>query len=299
MRPVIIAGPSASGKSALALAIAERDGGWVINADALQVYACWRVLTARPSDSELARAPHRLYGHVDCRARHSVGAWLREIAGVLQNARACGARPVIVGGTGLYLSALTSGLAEIPPIPAEVRARSTALLRTGGLEPFLADLQRDDPATLARIDRSNPIRVQRAWEVRRATGRGLAAWQDAPASPVLPAEDAILVMLMPETAQLNILITQRFYRMLQDGALQECDRSRKLEPRADMPAARALGAAELIAHLEGRLTLEAAAEAAVAATRRYAKRQRTWFRNQMADWAKLDPEGALERIPRG
>jgi tRNA dimethylallyltransferase len=207
MRPVVIAGPTASGKSALALAIAERDGGWVINADALQVYACWRVLTARPAEADLARVPHRLYGHVDCRTRHSVGAWLREVAGALEDARACGARPVIVGGTGLYLGALTSGLAEISPVPAEVRSRSAALLRTGGLEALLADLRREDPATLARIDRSNPMRVRRAWEVRRATGRGLAEWQDAPAPPLLPADQAVRVSLSLDTARLNQLIT--------------------------------------------------------------------------------------------
>ncbi|MBA3324251.1 MAG: tRNA (adenosine(37)-N6)-dimethylallyltransferase MiaA, partial [Rhodobacteraceae bacterium] len=156
MRPVLIAGPTASGKSALALAIAERDGGWVINADALQVYSCWRVLTARPDAAACRRAPHRLYGHVRCDARYSVGAWLREIAPVIAEARAAAARPVIVGGTGLYLSALVTGLAAIPAIPPEVRARSSALLGSGGVDALAAQLAQHDPATLEQIDRVNP-----------------------------------------------------------------------------------------------------------------------------------------------
>ena len=169
-RAVLIAGPTASGKSALALALAERDGGSIVNADASQVYACWRVLTARPDDAELARAPHRLYGHVACAARHSAGDWLREAAAAIEDARRCGLRPIVVGGTGLYFDALGGGLADIPAVPAEVRARSQAMLDAGEIGRMVAEL---DPETLARIDRRNPMRVQRAWEVLTATGRGL------------------------------------------------------------------------------------------------------------------------------
>ncbi len=193
MRPVVIAGPTASGKSALALAIAERDGGWVINADALQVYHCWRVLTARPDVADERRAPHRLYGHVACDAAYSVGHWLRDLADALDAARAARARPVVVGGTGLYLEAATRGLHAVPPIPPDVRARSAAALGAGRLGALIDDLARGDPETLARIDRDNPMRVQRAWEVLTATGRSLSDWRRTKADPLLPEAGSFCV----------------------------------------------------------------------------------------------------------
>ncbi|MEH6749846.1 MAG: isopentenyl transferase family protein, partial [Paracoccaceae bacterium] len=183
-RPVLIAGPTASGKSALALRIAEAQGGVIVNADAIQVFANWRVLTARPSAQDEARVPHLLYGHVAGDAPYSVGHWLREVAPVLRS----GPRPIIVGGTGLYFTALTEGLAEIPTLPDHVRPEATARLRAGGIGALLADL---DEATLARIDRQNPMRVQRAWEVWHGTGRGLAEWQDATPPPLLPLSDTV------------------------------------------------------------------------------------------------------------
>ena len=300
MRPVIIAGPTASGKSALALAVAERDGGWVINADALQVYACWRVLTARPDAAACARAPHRLYGHVACDAPYSVGHWLREIGPVIAAARAAGARPVIVGGTGLYLGALTTGLAAIPAIPHEVRARSAAALQSGGLEALVADLARDDPETLERIDRNNPMRVQRAWDVLAATGRGLVEWRKTKAEAILPVSETVAVTLAPDKSILNHNIARRFHSMIENGGLDEAARFLASGVDRDLPAGRALGAKQLIAYLESDLTVAAAVEAAVAATRRYAKRQRTWLRNRMAGWLSLDPSGGdlLNQIPR-
>ena len=186
-RPVLIAGPTASGKSALALRIAEAQGGVIVNADAIQVFANWRVLTARPSAQDEARVPHLLYGHVAGDAPYSVGHWLREVAPVLRS----GPRPIIVGGTGLYFTALTEGLAEIPTLPDHVRPEATARLRAGGIGALLADL---DEATLARIDRQNPMRVQRAWEVWHGTGRGLAEWQDATPPPLLPLSDTIPIV---------------------------------------------------------------------------------------------------------
>jgi tRNA dimethylallyltransferase len=200
---VLIAGPTASGKSALALALAERHRGCVVNADALQVYACWRVLTARPGDAELARVPHMLYGHVGCDVRYSVGAWLRDVAEALAEARRRDLRAIVVGGTGLYLSALTEGLADIPQIPPEVRARSEALLGAGRLDALVADLARHDPATLARIDRSNPMRVQRAWEVLAATGRGLSQWHRTTRPPLVPPAATVRMVVEPETSRLN------------------------------------------------------------------------------------------------
>lgn len=278
-RPVLIAGPTASGKSALALALARAGGGVVINADALQVYGCWRVLTARPSPEEEAEVPHRLYGHVDFAAPWSVGHWLREVAPLLAGP----ARPIVVGGTGLYFRALTQGLAPVPAIPPEVRAEADARRAAEGAEALLAEL---DPATAARIDRRNPARIQRAWEVLRATGRGLALWQAETPAPLLPVEAAVAVVLEADRDWLAARIERRFRAMVAEGALEE---ARALLPRWDprRPAARALGAAALVAHLRGEMPLEAALRAGIEATRQYAKRQRTWFRNAMPGWRRL------------
>jgi len=278
-RPVLIAGPTASGKSALALRIAETGGGVIVNADAIQVFDCWRVLTARPDAAEEARAPHCLYGHVPCDFAYSVGHWLREVAAILQS----GARPVIVGGTGLYFRALTEGLADTPATPPDIRAEADARLRDDGLPALLAGL---DNATAARIDRRNPMRVQRAWEVLRSTGRGLADWQDDTPPPLLPLTDTMPLLVMAETDWLNARIAQRFDRMLELGALDE---ARAILPRWSpaLPAAKAIGAPELIAHLRGEITLDAAREAATIATRQFAKRQRTWFRARMGGWTQV------------
>ncbi|MEL6338133.1 MAG: tRNA (adenosine(37)-N6)-dimethylallyltransferase MiaA, partial [Pseudomonadota bacterium] len=176
-RPVLLAGPTGSGKSGLALALAERLGGVVVNADSQQVYGDWRVLTARPSVAEEAQAPHRLYGFLALDAPYSVGQWLRDLAAVLAEVRATGQRPIVIGGTGLYFTALTEGLAEIPPVPPEIRAKAEARLATDGLPALAAALATRDPATAQTLDLANPARVLRAWEVLEATGRGLAAWQ--------------------------------------------------------------------------------------------------------------------------
>jgi tRNA dimethylallyltransferase len=298
IRPVIIAGPTASGKSGLALRIAERDDGAVINADASQVYACWRVLTARPGADDLARAPHMLYGHVSCATRYSVGAWLRDLAPALAEARRAGRRPVIVGGTGLYLSALTEGLADIPEISPELRARSETLLRDGRIDRMLADLARGDPETFARIDRANPMRVQRAWEVLTATGRGLSAWHRAMRRPILPASETICLVVNPTTANINNNIQTRFQDMLEYGALAECRAFLASGCDQTSPAGRVLGAEQLMAYLAGHVTLDAAIAAAVIATRQFAKRQRTWFRNRMPRWQRIDPSAdPLATVP--
>ena len=284
-RPVLIAGPTASGKSALALALAERCGGVVINADAAQVYGCWRILTARPDAGDLARAPHRLYGHVACAASYSVGHWLRDATAAIADAERVGQRPIIVGGTGLYFHALTSGLARIPPIPAEIRARSLAM----DLASMRAAL---DPETAGRIDLNNPMRVQRAWEVLAATGRGLASWQAETEVAVMPADTAVRIVLEIEKDLLNINIERRFRAMLEEGVLDEV---RAFTDWA-RPSAQAIGAAELRAHLTGAVSLAEATEAAVTATRRFAKRQRTWFRGRMQGWKTLDPRDALNSV---
>jgi len=275
-RPVLIAGPTASGKSALALAIAETGGGVVVNADALQVYADWRVLSARPSAEEEARAPHALYGHVGRETSYSVGHWLREVAPLLD-----GPRPIVVGGTGLYFSALTEGLAEIPATPPEIRAQADAI----ALPDLVAGL---DAETRGRIDLANRARVQRAWEVLRATGRGIAAWQADTPPPLLPLPRAQPIVLRPDPAWLNARIARRFDAMLQEGALDEA-RAALPHWQTAAPWARAIGAPELVAHLRGETDLATAREAAIIASRQYAKRQRSWFRSRMGEWRGLDP----------
>lgn len=278
-RPVLIAGATASGKSGLALAIAEAQGGVIVNADASQVYGCWRVLTARPGAGDEARAPHRLYGHVAETDSYSTGHWLREVAPLLGT----GPRPIFTGGTGLYFSALTRGLAEIPPTPPAVRAAADAM----PLAALIADL---DPATAGGIDHANRARVQRAWEVLRATGRGLALWQAATAAPILPESAAQCIVLDAPKEWLNDRIAQRFDQMLAAGALQEVG---ALLGRYDpaLPAHRAIGAPELVAHLRGGLSLDDARTRAIIATRQFAKRQRTWFRNRMGGWMHLAADG--------
>jgi len=275
--PVLIAGPTASGKSAVAMEIAARDGRVVVNADALQVYANWRILTARPSEADEAVLPHALYGHVAPDQPYSVGHWLREVAPLL-------ARPVmIVGGTGLNFTALTRGLADIPVTPPEVRAEADALMAAGGQARMLAVL---DPETVARIDVQNGVRVQRAWEVQRTTGRGLAWWQDQTPAPLLPLTQVEALVQEARPEWLNQRIDQRFARMLDDGALAEV-RANRDGWNPTRPASRAIGAAELMAHLDGALTLTEAAGAATLASRQYAKRQRTWFRSNMQGWQTI------------
>jgi len=276
---VLIAGPTASGKSALALELAARQGRAVVNADALQVFANWRVLTARPSPGEEAVAPHRLYGHVPGDEAYSVGRWLREVAGLL----AAEPRPVIVGGTGLYFTALTEGLAEIPEVPEEVRREAGVRLESRGLESLVAEL---DAPTRARIDTANPARVLRAWEVLRATGRGLAAWQDETPPPLLPPERAACLLLEAGRDWLAERIERRFDAMLAAGALEEA-RANLAGWDPALPSAKAIGAAQLIAHLRGEMTMDEAREAAIIATRQYAKRQRSWFRARMRGWRPL------------
>jgi tRNA dimethylallyltransferase len=280
-QPVLIAGPTASGKSALAAAIVAQDGGVIVNADALQVYGCWRVLTARPSVAEEAALPHALYGHVGVGDDYSVGHWLREVQDVMDQ----GLRPVIVGGTGLYFAALTEGLAQIPATPAALRAVADARLAADGVAGLLADL---DAATVARIDVRNPARVQRAWEVLTATGRGLANWQDQTGPAVLPLDRVTAIVLRPQVDWLNARIDQRFDAMMAQGALGEVQ-ANLADWQPARPSSRAIGAPELVAYVRGEIDLDAAVAAAKLASRQYAKRQRTWLRNRMTGWHPLDP----------
>jgi tRNA dimethylallyltransferase len=277
--PVLIAGPTASGKSALALALAHRDGRMIVNADALQVYARWRILTARPTVAEEAEVAHRLYGHIGRDDAYSVGHWLREVAVVLAE----GKPVVIVGGSGLNLSALTEGLVDIPAMPPEVRAAADLRMKTAGIAALLADL---DAATAARIDKANPVRVQRAWEVMQATGRGLADWQDDTGPAHLPLAGADALVLRPRVDWLNARIDGRFEGMIAGGALDEVAAEMPFWD-SQHPSARAIGAPELISHLRGEVDLASAIAAAKLASRQYAKRQRTWLRNRMKAWREV------------
>ncbi|QFS83313.1 tRNA dimethylallyltransferase [Roseivivax sp. THAF40] len=282
-RPVLIAGPTASGKSGLALTIAERQGGVIVNADALQVFEDWRVLTARPARADEARAPHVLYGHIPGDTAYSVGQWLRDLEPYL-----AGQRPIIVGGTGLYFTALTKGLAEIPPTPEPLRVEAMARIADEGFETLLPEI---DAETRARIDTRNPMRVQRAWEVQRATGRGLAAWQDDTPPPRLPLADSQAFVIGAEKDWLTPRIARRFRQMVAEGALEEAQRQAETFTTA-RPSAKAIGAAELVAHARGEMSLSDAIDRAVIQTRQYAKRQRSWFRANMRDWRWLDPARA-------
>ncbi|GGH19103.1 tRNA dimethylallyltransferase [Cribrihabitans marinus] len=275
--PVLIAGPTASGKSELALQIAERHGGVIVNADASQVYACWRVVTARPSPEEEARAPHRLYGHVAHDAPYSAGHWLREVLPLLDGPE----RPIITGGTGLYFKALTEGMAEIPATPPAIRAEADAL----PLEVLLDDLDR---ATAEGLDRNNRARVQRAWEVQRATGRPLADWQADTPPPTLDIARTVPILFDVEKDWLNTRIEARFSRMIELGALDEVAAMRdRYDPT--LPSCKAIGAPELVAFFDGEIDLDTARRRATIATRRFAKRQRTWFRARMTGWHHVRP----------
>ncbi len=285
---ILIAGPTASGKSALAVDLAERRGGTVINADSVQVYADLAVLSSRPGAVDLARAPHLLFGQVDGAETYSVARWLAEAADALGRVRAEGRVPILVGGTGLYFKALTQGLSAIPAVPASVRARIRAEAKGIPVADLHARLAACDPLTAARLRPSDPQRILRALEVWDATGRPLAGFQGEREPPVLPPGTWRGLVLMPDRAALNAAIEARFDRMVADGALDEVARlrARRLDPA--LPVMRALGVPPLLAHLEGAITLADAVAAGKAQTRRYAKRQVTFGRHQLGGFATAE-----------
>jgi tRNA dimethylallyltransferase len=296
-KAVLIAGPTASGKSALALALAEKLGGTVINADSMQVYAHLRIITARPSPDEEARAPHRLYGTIDEAENYSVGRWVRDIAEVLADVAAEGRIPILVGGTGLYFKALTSGLAAVPPIPAEIRAQVRARVESEGVSPVYAELIERDPVTAHRLMPLDRVRICRALEVILATGRSLSDWhQQGGMAPLLDPQRVAKIFLTCERTELVARIDKRFTAMLEAGALDEVRAlaARQLDPL--LPAMKAHGVPWLIRHLNGEISLDEAAEGGRMDTRRYAKRQVTWFRGQMADWTAVTPDVKLDGI---
>jgi len=287
----LIAGPTASGKSALALRLAEATGGEIVNADALQVYRDLRILTARPSPQEEARVPHHLFGVADAAEAWSVGRWLAAALPVLRDIRARRRAAVVVGGTGLYFKALTEGLAEIPAVPAEVRRRTAELYDRLGEAPFRDELRRRDGAAEARISPGDRQRLTRAFEVHEATGRALSDWQAATA-PLLEPGGWRACALEPPREALYARCDARLAAMLEVGALEEVEAlaARGLDPQ--LPAMKAVGVREFAAAVRGELPLDRALSLAQQETRRYAKRQLTWMRGQMADWPRLTEQDA-------
>ncbi|MEA2986910.1 MAG: tRNA dimethylallyltransferase [Alphaproteobacteria bacterium] len=287
---MLIAGPTASGKSALALAVAAKLGGVIINADSMQVYRDLRVITARPTPQEEAQQPHKLYGHVDAAENYSVGRWLRDAQTAIDGVKAAGHVPIIVGGTGLYFMALTRGLAAVPPIPADIRATVRGRLESEGVAPLYAELSMRDPESAQRLMPGDRSRITRALEVVLATGRSLSDWHREGMPAIIEPARAARFFLDVEREELGRRIDTRFDAMLASGALAEVERlaARGLNPM--LPAMKAHGVPWLIRHLRGEIGLDAAAEGGKRDTKRYTKRQATWFRNQMPDWPWLGAE---------
>ncbi len=287
---LIVAGPTASGKSALALDLAEAFDGVVINADSMQVYRELRVLSARPNDSEIARAPHRLYGVLSGREACSAGKWRDMAMAEIAECHAKGKLPIITGGTGMYLNALTEGIAPIPDIPAGIRQQITADLEKAGHQAFFNDFAKRDPHTAATLDPSNTQRLIRAAEVLAGTGRGLAAWHHEPM--VTPPEGMVFKKLcyMPPRDILYDRCNRRFDLMIEQGAIEEVRGLLAENLPETAPVMKAVGVREIAAYLAGQIDLETAKEKSQRETRRYAKRQLTWFRHQMSDKEIIDAQ---------
>ncbi len=298
-RAFLIAGPTASGKTALALDIAERVGGAVVNADSMQVYSDFRILTARPTPQEESRAPHLLFGHVDAAVNYSVGRWLADFAGTLAELDARGLKPIVVGGTGMYFKAALQGLSNIPAVPDAVRLAVRAAAKGKTPQQLHAELAACDPKTAIRLRPTDPQRLLRALEVFATTGKPLAAYQGPRNPPLLEASACRCVFLAPERVALYARIDQRYENMIVDGALDEVKalHERGLDPA--LPAMRAHGAPHLMAFLEGELSLAEAIRRGQSDTRHYARRQFTFARHQLPDFEWRTPETAFAHLFAG
>lgn len=291
MQPVVvIAGPTASGKSKLALAAARAFDGTVINADSMQVYRELRILTARPSPEEEALVPHRLYGVMSAAERCTAGHWAQLAREAVLEATAASRLPIVAGGTGFYIKALTEGLSAIPEVPADARAEAAALHAALGPAAFHAELAKVDPASAARLPVGDVQRLTRAYEVWLATDRPLSEWQAEP--PVKPLPEAVfrLFVLDPPRAVLTAAIDARLEAMMAAGALDEVRRLKDMGLDPSLPAMKALGVPDLLAYLEGRTSYAAAVAAAKLQTRQFAKRQASWFRTQVGEAERLDEQ---------
>lgn len=290
-RAILIAGPTASGKSALALDLARTRGGVIVNADSMQIYRELAIITARPTPQDTDLAPHRLYGHVPARQAHSVGLWLDEVAVVIRQAHTDGLVPILVGGTGLYYKALTEGLSPVPGIPAEIRTRWRDVATQIGPGELHALLAARDAQMAARLAAADTQRIVRALEVLEATGRSLTWWQEQPGVPVLDPAACERIVVTLERDALNRRAERRFAQMIASGAIEEAERFDALGLDPALPAARAIGLRPLIAHVRGTLSREDACSAGLAETRAYIKRQLTWMRRFMSDWQVFTPRG--------
>lgn len=295
MRALLIMGPTASGKSALAMALAERLDGEIVNADSMQVYRDFRILTARPSPEEEARAPHHLYGYFDAGELYSAGRWLADALAAIETVSARGKTPIVVGGTGLYFKALTEGLADIPAADPELRAALRERAERDGAPALHAELTARDPATGARLERNDAPRILRALEVLETTGESISALQGA-TKPALARDRWVGLTLTPNREALYPVINARYDTMLEAGALEEVRvfAARGLDPT--LPAMKAHGAPALMEHLAGDMPLSIAADIGKRDTRRYAKRQFTWIANQMQDWPRVAEADISKRI---
>jgi len=275
-KPILLVGPTASGKSKIAMSLAIKLGRHIVNADSLQVYSNWRILTARPTIKDEEIIPHHLYGHKAPDEEYSVGHWLRDLSNILSTNK----KVIIVGGTGLYFSALTEGLANIPKISSKVKNMRKKKLNENGIAGLLQDLDKD---TFENLDIKNPMRVVRAWEVFHETGKSLKKWQSETEPAILPISECHPLVINPDKADLDKKIRLRFEQMIKMGALDETKKNLVSWNESSL-ASKAIGASELIAYLKGELSINQAIENASIATRQYAKRQKTWIKTRMTDW---------------
>jgi tRNA dimethylallyltransferase len=293
---LLIAGPTASGKSALAIRLAEATGGVVVNADSMQVYRDLRVITARPTVEEEAQVPHRLFGHIDGAENYSVGRWVEDAKALIAELQGQGRLPIFTGGTGMYFKALLRGLSDIPAVPEEVRAKVRAQAEGFSPQELHARLTALDPATAAGLRPSDPQRILRALEVFEATGEPLVSFQSRPGTPILDPATSRAFFLAPERPLLKARIDARFVSMMNEGALAEVETlaGRGLDPA--LPVMRAHGVPGLIDYLRGASTLEAAIERGQRDTRAYSKRQFTFVRHQLPEFEMVAPEAAWDAV---
>lgn len=298
----MIAGPTASGKSALALDLAREHGGEIVNADSMQVYGVLDRLTARPNPDDLGAVPHHLYGHVPPQTAYSTGLWIEQAGDAIADIRGRGALPIVVGGTGLYFRALTGGLSDMPSIPDVIRDTLRARLETDGIEPLYAELVKHDPGMAERLRPADRQRILRALEVVLATGRSIAQFQGRGRPAIIDPSGARCIVLDLPRPLLHARINTRFAKMVDEGALEEVKKLIALDIPTQHPAMKAIGVSQLSEYLAGRLSLDEAVELARIATRQYAKRQMTWFRNQLdqhwdrvSHWEQQDPVHTMAR----
>ena len=286
-KAILIAGPTASGKSALALEMARQRDGVIVNADSMQVYSVLRILTARPDEAQMRMAPHLLYGHVHPREHYSTGQWLRDVRALVETAAFEGRIPIFIGGTGLYFRALLGGLAPMPAVPASVSERWRGVLVEQGPHELHRLLEKEDPEAARKFDPADGQRIARALEVLEASGRSILSWQAEVPEALIDRRNAEMILLDPERTTLVARIERRFDRMIEEGAAAEAEALTALRLDATLPAAKAIGVREIAAALDGRFAMEEAIERVKAATRQYAKRQRTWFRHQVGhEWQR-------------